>query len=223
MALVGTNSGGSSNFTPHPTGGFAARLIDVIDLGVLKSEFQGKVKMQHKMAWRFFAGQEEDGKPLYVTQRLTLSTHEKAKARALLESALGRRLTPKEGGGFDPALGRELKDDEVEGFDYESLIGSGFLISVSHNVTPKGTFANLSSVMPLLAGMECPDAPENYVREINRPADKSKDVRAKSGLPSSVPTGKPVPSKSQVPVPEPVPDRDVKYPETDHDTALPWE
>lgn len=194
MGLVGTNKGGGGDYIHHPSGAFPARLIDVIDLGRLKSVYNGKEKIQPKMEWRFWAGQTatKDGReiPLYVTQRLTVSTNEKAKARLLVEAVRGKKLT---------------KAEEAA-FDYESLLGGAFFINVVHNEVGERTYANLSSMMPVPNGMETPDEPEGYVREKNRPADKSKDVRATQSTPADEAESEP----------------EYEFPSTDHD-KMPWD
>lgn len=153
-------------FTPHPAGTFMATLIDVIDQGIKDVTFQGKTKQQPKMAWRFWCGQEkEDGTPLFLTQGyLTVSVDPKAKARLFAESGLGRKFTP----------------EEEEEFEYEDLIGKDFMVSGIHNKVGENTYCNLSSMSPLPKGVTAPGVPENYVRELNREPEKSRDVRTAS-------------------------------------------
>lgn len=205
MALVGTDKGGG-NFTPHPKGIFAGTVIDIVDKGLVTTAFAGEVKTQHKFWLRAFCGQlREDGVPLFAQQRLTLSSNAQATARKLVEKGRDKKFS----------------DEEEKEFDYESLIGQSFTFFLTQNVNDKGTFTNIEMLAPLQPGQTGPGIPENYVREINQPPEKSKDVRVAgvSGVAQAVAAAKPKASESAAPEPE-----EFVFPHNDHDDdKMPWE
>ena len=58
---------------------------------------------------------------------------------------------------------------ELFGFDVESVLGSGCLLSVIHNTGSKGgTFANIASVMKLGRGMTAPTTKDYIASKIDR-------------------------------------------------------
>ena len=151
MAIIAKAGGDGGNFQPAPVGVHQAVCVDVIDLGVLETTWQGQTKKQHKvnLAWQINEDRD-DGKPFLVFKRYTLSLHEKAGLRKDLESWRGRKFT---------------RDEEM-GFDVESVIGANCLVNMQHKPStkdPNKTFANVVSVMPLIKGMP-KIQPEGYVR-----------------------------------------------------------
>jgi len=81
----------------------------------------------------------EDGeKPRVISNRYTASLHEKSVLCQHLESWRGKRFTDKEKAGF--YLG--------------DLTGKNCLINVIHNSKGDKVYANIASIMPLMAGME---------------------------------------------------------------------
>lgn len=200
MGIVGHSSNDTSDFVPHPAGLMPGTIVDVIDLGMLVREYMGEKKPPAPyMAWRVFAGQyKEDGTPLYVTHNkynaLRVSTSVKANARKLVEQGTGRQFT----------------DEEVNAFDYESLIGKSFNFNFVQKTGSKGgVFTNFTTIVPLMPGQVGPGIPDDYVREVDREPSKSKDVRTAVRDPN--------PTTIQ-----PLSDFEPVFPDTDHD-AMPWE
>lgn len=153
MAIIATAKGENGrDFQPAPAGVHQAVCVDVIDLGMLDVTWQGQTKRQHKVniAWQINEDRD-DGKPFLVFKRYTLSLHEKAGLRKDLESWLGRKF------------GR----DEEMGFDVESVIGHNCLLNITHNRVSDKTYANVSSVSPLMKGMPTMSA-RDYVRKCDR-------------------------------------------------------
>lgn len=198
MALVGTDKG--TSFTPHPKGIFAGTVIDIVDIGNVTADFGEGPKTQRKFWLRVYCGQQrEDGMPLYAQRRLSLSTNEKAAARLLVQKGRDKEFT---------------KEEEKE-FDYESLIGQSFMFFITHNNTPKGIFANIDTMAPLGPGQAGPGIPDSYVREVNQPPEKSKDVRVAgvSGVAQAVAAAKPKASEQE---------QEYTFPLSDHD-KMPWD
>jgi hypothetical protein len=155
--IIVTNAGGG-DFTPHPEGQFAARCIDVVDMGWQRTDFGPK----YKIRVAFFCGRTErreiDGEkvdvPMTVMGFFTASLNEKANLRKFLESWRGRPFTIA----------------EAARFDMEKMLNAEALIQVAHNKATNGkTYANITSIMRLPPGMGAPVTPPDYVRVCDRP------------------------------------------------------
>jgi hypothetical protein len=158
VAII-AKAGSKSEFEPCPEGPQVAVCCDVIDLGIVEVTWQGETKRQHKCEIRWqSADLMADGKPYLLRERFTLSLHEKANLRRVLEAWRGKKFT----------------DAEAEGFDVEKLLGANCYVNVVHRKGSKGgTFANLASIMPMPRGMT-PITPKDYTRVVERdspPAD----------------------------------------------------
>lgn len=128
-----------SNFTPAPDGVHAAVCCDVVDLGKIKSEWQGKTREVHKIRILFQIDKlNEEKKPFIVGQMYTLSLSEKANLRKFLENWRGKAFT-----------GDELKD----GFDVEKLLGAPATIQTLQATKGDKTYANIQTIMRLVQGM----------------------------------------------------------------------
>ena len=94
---------------------------------------------------------ERDGKmvdlPRAISQEYTLSLHEKAKLRHMLENWRGKAFTP----------------DELNGFDLKNLLGVNCMLQVLHKTSAQGrTYAIVSNVSKLYKGMEKKKAENEY-------------------------------------------------------------
>ena len=136
---------GGNAFKRVPQGVWIARCIKVIDLGTQRVEFQGDVKLQHKLQimWEVL-GEDENGVPLVmdvdgqevpmtISKRYTLSLHEKARLRADLEAWRGKPFAP----------------EELKGFDVSKLLGAYCMCNVVESETNGKTYSNISSITPL--------------------------------------------------------------------------
>lgn len=156
MKLTAESSGGSRNYTPHPKGPAIATCIDVVDMGMQESTFQGVTKMKPKVRFVFVTSKqvevEKDGQTIMrnaiISARFTASLHENSALRPWLTSWLG---------------------DDVTEIELEDLIGMGAQINVTH--TPKedgsGVWDNIAAIMPVPEGFPLPEAPD-YVRVKDR-------------------------------------------------------
>lgn len=153
MAIVAK---AGASYTPCPAGSHAAICVDVVDLGIVKTNYGGKEKKQHKITvvWQT-PERRDDGRPFLVNKRYTLSLHEKAALRKDLEAWRGRPFT----------------NEELEGWDVESVIGAGALLSVIHNAANGSVYANVNAIMRIPKGMNPPDIDPSYVRVQDRPND----------------------------------------------------
>ena len=146
-------SGHSQDFEPCPAGPQRLVCCDVVDLGMVDVLWQGKTKRQHKMQIRWQSEKTtKDGKPALLVQRYTLSMHEKATLRKILESWRGRPFG---------------SDEEAEAFDIEKVIGANAYGNIMHSTKGDSTYANLASIMPLPPGM-----PKLAVKDYDRVKDR---------------------------------------------------
>lgn len=160
MPIIATATEGTS-FTPAPEGVHHAVCVDVVDLGNVEVEWQGKKKLQHKVnvVWQISETRDDDTR-FRLFKRYTLSLSDKANLRKDLESWRGRAFT----------------EDELRGFDVEKLIGANCLLNVVHRKSNDGTktYANVVSIMPLVKGMPKLE-PLDYKRSEPTPSEQPHD------------------------------------------------
>lgn len=151
MAIMATDSGGGGDFSPVPAGTHFAICDQVIDLGKQRSEYQGEVKIQHKVyiRWQIPAERvewEHDGKkhegPAVIGKTYTLSLSDKANLRKDLQAWRSKPFTP----------------DERRGFDISKLLGAAATITITHTEKDGKTYANVASLGSLPKGMPKPVA-----------------------------------------------------------------
>jgi len=150
---IHVSAGGGGDYTPAPAGVYQAVCCDVVDLGIVESEWQGQKKSAHKvrLIWQIDA-RMDDGRPFTVSSRYTASLHEKARLRADLQSWRGRAFTV----------------EELQRFDLEKLIGAGCLLNVMHTSRNGKTYADVASIMPLPARTPKLAVSPDYVRVQDR-------------------------------------------------------
>lgn len=146
MSLIAKDKGGA-DFKPVPAGTHVAICTLVADMGVQPNkQFKPKPQVYIRwelpnevVSWKDAEGKEHVG-PMTIGQRYTVSLSEKANLRNDLESWRGRMFT----------------DEELKGFDIRNILGKACMLGVTHNVTPKKTYANISAVMGLPKGTPVP-------------------------------------------------------------------
>jgi hypothetical protein len=167
MVVVSKQSKGKGNFTAHPEGQFAAVCVDVHDLGVLETTWQGQVKKQHKIDVYFYCGENktlEDGRvfPLLVRDRFTATLSDKGRLKPFLTNWRGKKFTPA----------------EEDAFDLDNMLGAPALLTVEHNVVGDETYANVVGIAKLPKVMEAPTVPDDFVRFRDRTDDKQPQPKA---------------------------------------------
>jgi hypothetical protein len=129
------------DFVPCPDGEHHAVCIDVVDLGMETNNFTGKLTHKMRLVWETEAttGEVDDnGQPIHftVSQRFTVSLHEKSNLLPFINKWRGKALTA----------------DEVRGFDVEErLIGASGRIMVSQSAdlkSPDKIWANVDLCLP---------------------------------------------------------------------------
>jgi hypothetical protein len=145
----------TTDFELAPAGTHSAVCVDVIDLGLVETVWSGEKKMKHKLQfiWQIDA-ERSDGKAFLLGRRFTYSLNSKSSLRKQLETWRGKTFTV-----------QELKHP---GFDVESMIGQGALLTVIHAEREGRTYANVENVSKMPRGMKPPVPSPDYVRVINR-------------------------------------------------------
>ena len=120
----------SGDFTPHPEGIHPAVCVDVIDLGLVESEFQGQRRLVNKVRVVFESEQKTaDGKRCTISKNFTASLHAKAKLAEFLGKWRGRPI----------AIG--------ESIDLAKLIGASCTLVISHQQNLVGkTYASIDAI-----------------------------------------------------------------------------
>jgi hypothetical protein len=111
----------TSDYKPHPEGIYPAVCVDVIDLGPMKTEFQGQIRMTNKV--RLFFETElrtDDGKGWIVAKTLTASLNPKSRLSEFPGKWRGRPVVP------------------GESVDLERIIGASCTLVISHQTSVTG-------------------------------------------------------------------------------------
>jgi hypothetical protein len=126
-----------------PAGVHVARLIEIIDIGTQRTEWMGKVRLNQKFraTWEVPAERTPDDRPLVISKTYTWSWNE--------ESAMRKDLTAWRGKAFT--------NDDIKGFQIQTLLGRPCQLVVEHNEKNDRVFANIDRVTPLLKGVTCPE------------------------------------------------------------------
>lgn len=120
----------NGDFVPHPEGIHPAVCVDVMDLGLVETDFQGQRRMVNKVKIVFESeAKTPEGKPCMVSKNFTASLHPKARLAEFLGKWRGRPIVP----GETIDLGR--------------LIGACCTLVISHQQNLVGkTYASIDAV-----------------------------------------------------------------------------
>ena len=120
----------SGDFKPHPEGIHPAVCVDVMDLGLVETDFQGVKKMVEKVKITFESeAKTDDGKPCTVFRSFSASLHPKSNLSAFLSKWRGRPVTP------------------GESIELKNLIGASCTLVISHQKNLSGkTYAAIDAV-----------------------------------------------------------------------------
>jgi hypothetical protein len=120
----------NADFKPHPEGIHPGVCVDVIDLGLVETEFQGEKRMVNKVRLVFETEQKaEDGRNCTVSKNFTASLHPKAKLAEFLGKWRGRPIVP------------------GETIDLAKLLGACCTLVISHQQNLVGkTYASIDAV-----------------------------------------------------------------------------
>lgn len=146
MTLVVKSATG--DFKAVPAGLHQAVLFKIIDCGTQLTVFHNVEKYQRKLMifWecpKVRLEIEGEDKPGIVMSQYTLSLHEKARLRQMLEQWRGKKFTAEEC---------------AQGVDLSKLIGRPCQLNIIHNEQPDGrVFANVDAVLPWPEGQDPPE------------------------------------------------------------------
>jgi hypothetical protein len=118
------------DFRIAPAGLHMARLYSVIDLGHQATEWAGETKIMHKvvLTWELHG---DDGKPLIVSKRYTVSLGDQARLRQDLEAWSNKKMTA----------------EDRKNFDLKGLLGKFCMVNITHS--EDGKYANISGISPV--------------------------------------------------------------------------
>ncbi|MEI8290737.1 MAG: hypothetical protein WCH99_14820 [Verrucomicrobiota bacterium] len=120
----------SGDFKPHPEGIHPAVCVDVMDLGLVETDFQGVKKMVNKVKITFESeALSEDGKRCTVFRSFSASLHPKSNLSTFLSKWRGRPVSP------------------GESIELQKLIGACCTLVISHQKNLAGkTYASIDAV-----------------------------------------------------------------------------
>jgi hypothetical protein len=156
MGVV-VSAGSGKQYPLCPVGVVQGICCDIIDLGMVSSEYEGKATTKHKvvLCWQVDEVEPETGKRFVVSKRYTASLYEMANLTKDLEGWRGRPFTA----------------EEKRGFDLDNVLGVNGLLNIVHNPGKDGkTYANVAGIMPLPRNMP-KLAVQEYVRAKDRKVD----------------------------------------------------
>ena len=179
MPIIAKTSGGDRISILAPPGLQPAVCCDVKDQGMHENKFQPG-KKTHKISIHWLIGElipqtythpytnersdtgELVGKPMMVSRWFTNSLHEKASLRSFLRAWRGRDFT----------------QEQLAGFDLETLIGVRCALNISHSQAEStgNWYANVDLATLLPKGMTEVDVPADYVRFCDRKQDGEQPV-----------------------------------------------
>ena len=133
----------SGDFKPHPEGIHPAVCVDVMDLGLVETDFQGQRSLKPKLKITFESeAKTDDGKPCTVSKNFTASLHPKAKLSEFLGKWRGRPVAPGETIGLDKLIGASCTlvishQKNMVGKTYAAIDA---VSKPTKKVTPSGTY-----------------------------------------------------------------------------------
>ena len=147
-----TNKKGEG-FDPIEAGSYPARVYQMIEIGTVAGylgQLQNKVRIGFELPTEMMVFDEKKGEqPRVISQDYTLSFHEKAKLRKVIEAC-------------DPKALELDEEGFMEVFDVETLIGKPLLITIAQKAKKDGSgnYAFIDNCTRLPKGMTC-SAPIN--------------------------------------------------------------
>jgi len=140
------------SFTPPPEGVWPAVCVDVVDLGIVASQFGDKHKC--KLVWELSESMD-DQRPFLAMKQYTVSLHEKSSLHKDLKSWRGKPFTA----------------DELNGFDVEKIIEAPCQLVITHEEKDGITYGNVTAI--LRANKKTALKPSgDYVRHKDRPENQ---------------------------------------------------
>lgn len=141
MAIIAKRNEGGGGGPPAPAGTHPATCVQVIDLGTQYNERYDKHQRRVMLGWELASDERRnDGKPWLVFKRYSLGFGSADKPSNLRRDLNSWR-------------GRDLTEEELEGFDLRKLLGVGCLVSVGHRKVGESTYTDVNAVTQRPKGM----------------------------------------------------------------------
>jgi hypothetical protein len=156
------------DYTPAPEGLHQAVCIDVVELGLVTTQYKGEpyTRRCSEIRWVIEAVDPKTGKQHMLLRRFTESLSTKGHLRPFLESWRGKKFT----------------SEELNGFDIDKLVGANCQIQVIHNLASDGTtYANVQAVVPIHKNAARMAAPSDYIRVKDRDKEYSSNGHGEAG------------------------------------------
>jgi hypothetical protein len=150
MSIFATNEGnGGMKFDPIENGTHVATCVQMIHIGTIEDEFDGKPVKGNKVRITFELPNElvkfkddEPEQPRFISKEFTLSMNEKAGLRKFLNSWRGVPFT----------------EDEAKRFDITKLLGLPVMLSITTKTSKTGKqYNDILSASALIKGMATPE------------------------------------------------------------------
>jgi len=156
MSPIIVSDSGGTTFAPHPEGQYAARCVDVVDVGWVETDYGPKYKVRIVFFCDEWTEKEIEGEkkklPLLVFTTFTATLSERGNLRPFLESWRGAVFT----------------GDELGRFDLENLLHAPAFIQIVQRQSNGRIYANVKTIMKLPPNMKAPASPDDFQRAKDR-------------------------------------------------------
>ena len=149
MSIYATNESTGNKIEPIEPGTHLATCVQMVHIGTVKDEFDGKPVSGNKVRLTFELPNElvkfkddEPEQPRFISKEFTLSLNEKASLRKFLDSWRGTPFT----------------EEEAKRFDITKLLGVSCMLSITVKTSKKSgnKYNDILSASSLIKGMEKP-------------------------------------------------------------------
>ena len=196
----------SGNFIKHPPGIWQGVCDDVIDLGLIWTEFQGQRKLVRKLKLVFETEHiGEDGKRGIVTKNFTASLHPKSKLAGFVGQWRGRPVAPGENVDLKKLLGAccTLVLSHQQSLSGRTYVSIDAVSKATKKVVPSGTY-DPAAMRQRIAEWAAKDAAAAGVQPpVAQPMAAAPVAAPRATMPAAP---APVPTKSAAATPPPADD-----------------
>lgn len=139
---MGMNIPVGAEFEVPPTGLTPSRCFKIVDTGTHRNDTWGSDVRKVNIYFELPELKRKDGEPFIIMGSYTKSLNKKANLRKMLTSWRGKDFA---------------SDEEAGEFELEKILNAPGYINIVHKDGADGnTYANISSISPLPAGVQCP-------------------------------------------------------------------
>ena len=146
-----SSAGDSKAWEPAPEGLWPVVCVDIVDRGIVQTQWGPKNKVQFRWQLGESAGVRDDGQPWLVVRQFNNSLFKLADLCKFLTRWRGMPFT----------------EAQLQQFDLETVLGAVGLANIVHHESDDGTiYANVDTILPLPKQMPKPVG--NYIRQQDR-------------------------------------------------------